>query len=421
MITPDEAETGAETTGRHAEEAERLLEVVEHEFPDNPKAMDHFYALYRRTYCEGQPVRGSEPLIGTTCVQVPEEIVLALGARPLRVCGGSSALAQRGAEQLPARTCSLIASALGMLAEKGAPLGGRELALLVSPTTCQSKSKAMQRAEEMGYAVHVLGVPQSNELEADREYFYASVWRLTARLEKTLGRRLDAGKLEAAIRKVNSARAQFRRMQALRAGPKPVLLGKDALLVSLAYLFDDLDEWTAAVSRLNDELEGRRPAALEQRWGRAPRVLLAGSPPIFPNLKVPLLVERLGGLIVADEVCTSDRLLHDAVAFAEPHLDDMVPAVADRALRPNTCPFYAKNTERIRRLLELVRTSKADGIIYQVFSGCQIFDLEQRAVERALSQAGVPMLAVETDYSPDDLGQLTTRVETFLDIAGSRS
>jgi len=220
---------------------------------------------------------------------------------------------------------------------------------------------------------------------------------------------------------VNSARAQFRRLKELRAGPRPVLLGKDALLVSQAYLLDDLDEWTGAVSQLNDELEQRRPAALEQRWGRAPRILLAGSPPLFPNLKVPLLVERLGGLIVADEVCTSERLLNDAVAFAEPHLEDMVPALADRSLRPNTCPFYARNTERIRRLLELARTAKVDGVVYQTFTGCQIFQLEQRAVERALSEKEIPMLALETDYSPDDLGQLTTRIETFLDIVTHRT
>ena len=265
-----------------------------------------------------------------------------------------------------------------------------------------------------------MGSRRSNELEADREYFRASVWRLVARLEKATGRRLGARQLEEAIRKVNSARAQFRRLKELQAGPRPVLLGKDALLAAQAYLLDDLDEWTAAVSRLNDELVQRRPEALEQRWGRAPRILLAGSPPVFPNLKVPLLVERLGGRIVADEVCTSDRLLHDAPAFAEAHLEDMVPALADRALRPNTCPFYAKNTERIRRLIELAQRTGVDGVVYQTFTGCQIFELEQRAVERALSEKEIPMLAVETDYSPDDLGQLTTRIETFLDIATSR-
>ncbi len=408
-----------ETAG-HAAEAERLLDAVEHDFPDNPAGMRPFYELYRRIYCEGQPRRGSGPLIGVTCVQVPEELIRALGATPLRLCGGSYSQAQKGAEQLPARTCSLIASTVGMLADKGPPLGGRDLALMVSPTTCQSKSKAMQLAEGMGYPVHVLEVPQSNESEVAREYFHASVWRLVARLEKATGRRLGVRQLDEAIRKVNSARAQFRRLKELRAGLGPVLLGKDALLVSQAYLLEDLDEWTAAVSRLNDELEQRRPTALEQRWGHAPRILLAGSPPVFPNLKVPLLIERLGGLIVADEVCTSDRLLNDAVAYAEPHLEDMVPALADRSLRPNTCPFYARNTERIRRLLEQAQKMKVDGVIYQTFSGCQIYELEQRAVERALTEKEIPMLALETDYSPDDLGQLTTRIETFLDIATHR-
>jgi benzoyl-CoA reductase/2-hydroxyglutaryl-CoA dehydratase subunit BcrC/BadD/HgdB len=68
----------------------------------------------------------------------------------------------------------------------------------------------------------------------------------------------------------------------------------------------------------------------------------------------------------------------------------------------------------------LAQRTGVDGVVYQTFTGCQIFELEQRAVERALSEKEIPMLAVETDYSPDDLGQLTTRIETFLDIATSR-
>jgi len=32
-----------------------------------------------------------------------------------------------------------------------------------------------------------------------------------------------------------------------------------------------------------------------------------------------------------------------------------------------------------------------------------------------LEEMGVPMLYVETDYSPDDIGQLSTRIEAFLE------
>jgi benzoyl-CoA reductase/2-hydroxyglutaryl-CoA dehydratase subunit BcrC/BadD/HgdB len=37
-------------------------------------------------------------------------------------------------------------------------------------------------------------------------------------------------------------------------------------------------------------------------------------------------------------------------------------------------------------------------------------------VGKALEAAKIPMLAIETDYSMEDVGQLKTRVEAFLEM-----
>jgi benzoyl-CoA reductase/2-hydroxyglutaryl-CoA dehydratase subunit BcrC/BadD/HgdB len=46
--------------------------------------------------------------------------------------------------------------------------------------------------------------------------------------------------------------------------------------------------------------------------------------------------------------------------------------------------------------------------------------MEQRSVAKTLNDAGIPMLYIETDYSPDDMGQLTTRIEAFLESIKAR-
>jgi benzoyl-CoA reductase/2-hydroxyglutaryl-CoA dehydratase subunit BcrC/BadD/HgdB len=46
--------------------------------------------------------------------------------------------------------------------------------------------------------------------------------------------------------------------------------------------------------------------------------------------------------------------------------------------------------------------------------------MEQRSIAEALSVKGIPMLYVETDYSPDDMGQLSTRIEAFLESIKTR-
>ena len=147
---------------------------------------------------------------------------------------------------------------------------------------------------------------------------------------------------------------------------------------------------------------------------------MTGSPPIFPNLKVPILVEQAGGIIVADEVCSSNRLLYDTVAYDEDNLNDIVPALADRYLKPCTCPCLTPNTDRNRKLEEMAKSYGVEGVIYQAFSGCLPYEMEQKQISKTLDEAGVPMLYLETDYSNEDLGQLSTRVEAFIESIKAR-
>ena len=46
--------------------------------------------------------------------------------------------------------------------------------------------------------------------------------------------------------------------------------------------------------------------------------------------------------------------------------------------------------------------------------------MEYRSVADEFNKAGIPMLYVETDYSPDDQGQLSTRIEAFLESLKNR-
>ena len=93
----------------------------------------------------------------------------------------------------------------------------------------------------------------------------------------------------------------------------------------------------------------------------------------------------------------------------------MIPAIADRYLKPCTCPIFTSNNDRKRKIGEMIKSFAIDGVVYQSFAGCHIFEMEQRSIGKLLSDEGIPMLYIETDYSPDDAGQLSTRVEAFIE------
>ena len=66
-------------------------------------------------------------------------------------------------------------------------------------------------------------------------------------------------------------------------------------------------------------------------------------------------------------------------------------------------------------MIELVKSYHADGVIYQAFAGCTVYELEQSSVLEAMEKEGIPILYLESDYSPSQGGQLSTRVEAFVE------
>jgi benzoyl-CoA reductase/2-hydroxyglutaryl-CoA dehydratase subunit BcrC/BadD/HgdB len=79
------------------------------------------------------------------------------------------------------------------------------------------------------------------------------------------------------------------------------------------------------------------------------------------------------------------------------------------------CAIFTPNEERIERILEEYKKSKADGLIYYSLTFCQTYLIEAVKVKQACEREGIPFLMIESDYSPEDVGQLQTRVEAFLE------
>jgi len=411
-------ETPRERQGRHkAMEAVKVLDTLR-EYAVNPsEAMEYFYELHRRYHCDMTPMHEGKTKVGTMCIQVPYEVIDALGAAPVRLCNGFYTDDEIGGEYLPSKSCPLVKATVGAFATDhftDTP------DLVVTPTTCDQKTKATGIVEEMGYPVYEMEFPRVKESEESREYWRRSVRNFTKTLSKELKTKLTRGKLKASIQKVGYAQTLYHRLSALRKAELPPISGNDMFLVTNAFFFDKTEAWSRAVERLLAEMEQRVKDGIGAARKRSPRIVYTGSPPIFPNLKVPQLIEMADAVIVADESCSSNRLFNDMVSVDEWFLYDMVDAVADRYLKGCTCPVFTRNDDRIRRIVELVKEYSADGVVYQAFAGCQVYEMEQRSVLAAMEKEGIPILYLESDYSPSQLGQLTTRIEAFVESLKSR-
>ena len=398
-----------------AGEATRMLRSITDDFSDNPAAMNYFYDLYEKVYCEGMQLHEDKKIIGTMCVQVPDELIYAAGAVPVRLCNGFYTDDHNGADFMPAKSCSLVKATLGMLEAKSTLPFIDRIDDIVLPATCDQKRKSGAMITEMGYSVYDMEVPPVKESEEARIYWQRSVRKFAASLKTITGNKLNKTTLKIAMAQVAQAQKAYRKLYELRKVSPSVILGKDVFMVTNAYFFDKIENWTEAVNKLTKELEKRVEENFSAAQRRAPRLLFTGSPAIFPNLKLPMLIEESGGVIVGDETCSSNRMLYDMVSADEWHLDAMVDGIADNYLKPCTCPIFTKNDDRKRKLIQMAKEFSAEGVVYQAFSGCQVYSMEQASITKALNDEGIPVLFVESDYSPDDMGQLSTRIEAFIE------
>jgi len=63
----------------------------------------------------------------------------------------------------------------------------------------------------------------------------------------------------------------------------------------------------------------------------------------------------------------------------------------------------------------MARDLDADGVIHYGLLFCAPYQIEAGPFERRLEQDGVPTLRIDTDYGQEDVGQLRTRVEAFVE------
>lgn len=418
MTQKSKIETPKQRQNRHkAMEAATVLNKIKHDFKVPPKAMDYFYDLYERVHCKQHSLHADRVKVGTMCIQVPSEIIYALDAVPVRLCNGFYTDDDIGSDLLPAKSCPLVKATIGQFLSNNF---SDKPDVIVSPTTCDQKAKSGAIIEDMGYSVFDMEFPRTKESEESREYWRRSVRKFAKELSMDLNKKLTKKKLKEAIKKVGYAQHLYHQLNVLRKHTNAPILGIDMFLVTNAFFFDKIDHWIEATAALLKETEQRAKDKVNAAGKRSPRIVYTGSPPIFPNLKIPLLIEQADAVIVADETCSSNRMFNDMVSVDEWFIYDMVDSVADRYLKGCTCPIFTKNDDRKRRIVDLVKAYNADGVVYQAFAGCQVYEMEQRSVLEAMEKEGIPVLYIESDYSPSHLGQLTTRIEAFVESLKNR-
>ncbi|MCF8047038.1 MAG: 2-hydroxyacyl-CoA dehydratase family protein, partial [Desulfarculaceae bacterium] len=72
--------------------------------------------------------------------------------------------------------------------------------------------------------------------------------------------------------------------------------------------------------------------------------------------------------------------------------------------------------EREEHVKQMAADYGAQGVIHYGLQFCQPYQMESLPLEKKLESQDLPVLRIETDYSMEDVEQLKTRVEAFLEM-----
>lgn len=414
--------------GMNLELHDQLCEVLPVAFGDvyltqdnRPESMDY----YNFVVSEIHGVRPAEliehqkkggKVFGTFCVYVPDEIVFAADAIATGLCGGSQFWVPGGEKVLPTSTCPLIKASVGARLDKTCPFF-RIADMYVGETTCDGKKKAWEILAE-DVPVHVMDLPQMKRPK-DFVAWADEIKIFLEKVEELTGNKITAEKLNNAIKLINDKRRALARLYELRKNENLPISGKDVLLISQIAFYDDPTRFASMTNKLCDELEERVKNNVSVFPVGTKRIMLTGTPLAIPNWKLHHIIETSGAAVVVEEMCTGTRYFENIVDETKTTLDEQIEALSNRYMGIN-CACFTPNEGRIKDILRLAEEYQVDGIIDVNLKFCNLYDTEGYKVERAIKEAGIPILGIETDYTDQDAEQLRTRIGAFVEMLGTK-
>jgi len=370
--------------------------------------IDHCY-----DYAEAAKQQG-RPIVGIMCEFTPRELIMAAGAVPVCLCGGSADTIPAAEQFLPANLCPLIKSTFGYhVTGKNPFLQWADL--VVAETTCDGKKKMFELLGE-SKPMYVLDLPhKANEPEAF-EQWVLEVRKLQEFLAVRYSVEITDGKLVQAIQVMNRERGLRRRLADLMTADPPPITGRQLLdfKSTISGIEADFQQYERALERYG----APTAAAVGVRNGNPVRVLLTGVPLVQGAERVLELIEAAGAVVVCMENCTGVKpILDDVDLESEP---DPIRAIALKYYHL-PCSVMTPNRGRFDSLRALAAKFRPQCVVELVWQACLTYDVEAYQVRKLVEEElGLPYLKITTDYSPSDSARISARVEALLEIARAR-
>jgi benzoyl-CoA reductase/2-hydroxyglutaryl-CoA dehydratase subunit BcrC/BadD/HgdB len=345
--------------------------------------------------------------IGWVSIYTPEEIVYAAGMIPYRITGETRTEISKAGGYMHRNICPYVLSCL----EEGLDKVYDFSEGVIIANACDARRglyDVWKYFKETDF-VHILDLPKAINA-ATKDYFAKEIEHLKETLENRYHCQIQQADFKAAISLCNETRQLLQSLYDLRKRATPPITGVQALNIVRASMTGLKKEFNFKMSQLLEQLETSdldNDNDVDKH-----RVMVCGS--FFDHTHIIELIEQMDAVVVCED-------MSNGIKYFEGKVDtqtDPVTALAEYYLEKATCARMLDSEKRFNHLWQLIEDYNVESVIYITLKFCDSNLIDFYYQKKRLAEKDIPVLFIETERIPTNLGQIRTRIQAFLEARG---
>jgi bcr-type benzoyl-CoA reductase subunit C len=342
------------------------------------------------------------PIIGVMPAYFPLELIYAAGGYPVQLWGNNLPLEKSDA-YLQSYCCSVARSVL--------ELELRGIAKMVQAYAFTSLCDTLINLREIYRRLFTkptleLSIPITQTQAARQTYLKTVLKSVTSGLEEITGRKITQTSLTEAAFLYGNTRSLQRKLYGIHRQKPGLIKSHDFYTVLKAGFFLPAGAYNRMLETLLPELE-----VLSRPQGRRPQVFISGM--VFDPLENYKIFDELKIDIVDDDLANGWR----TVSKESLRIENLVEGITQYLFNPAPCCcIYNPDNDRHPYLLNRVKQSGADGILFWYIKFCEPDAFDRPQLMNRFKEAGIPAAFIDVELSMSNFEAIKTRINAFCEI-----
>ena len=342
------------------------------------------------------------PVIGVMPAYFPMELIYAAGGYPVQLWGNNLPL-ERSDAYLQSYCCSVARSVLE-LELKG-------ISKMVNAYAFTSLCDTLINLREIYRRLFTkptvqLSIPITQTEAARHAYLKNVLKAVTKGLEDITGQRITLSSLIEAAKLCGHTRTLQRRLYHMRQQKQGMMKNHDFYTVLKAGFFLPAAAYNQMLETLLKNLDTLSPPP-----DRRPKVLISGM--VFDPLENYKIFDELNVDIVDDDLANGWR----SVSKENLQVEDLVEGVTEFLFNPAPCCcIYNPDNDRHSYLLNKVKQSGADGVLFWYIKFCEPDAFDRPQLINRLKAEGIPAAFIDLELTMSNFEAIKTRINAFCEI-----